>query len=267
MLGETGVNGNGFESRVPSVDRALDLLEFLVASERGLTLSEISRALGMPKSSAHYLLHGLAWRGYVERAPGGRVYCLGPQAARLTTIRLTNSLLMALCEPYVRELARMLNLCVLLGILDSTEALVIAKARPSDKVKFDSGQHFGLHCTALGKSLIAFLPKPELTKLLQNTVLTKHNLNTISSLPGLEAHLRTVRACGFAIDNEEYELGVRCVAAPIFNFLGKPVASICVFGPNERLPNISLKHLGSRVAAATAQVSRYLSEQVGSFAT
>jgi IclR family KDG regulon transcriptional repressor len=265
ILGESGGRTRQLDSRVPSVDRALDLLELLAISDRGLSLSDISRALDIPKSSVHYLLHDLAWRGYVERAPGGRTYSLGVQATRLATIRLTKSLLTVLCEPYVKDLAKHLNLCVQLGIFDAAEALVIAKADTGAGGTFDSwiGRHFELHCTALGKALIAFLSKPELTKLFQNRALPKHNPNTICSFHSLEIHLETVRANGFAVDDEEHELGVRCIAAPIFNFLGKPIASICAFGPSRMLPNGNLKSLGSMIASATTEVSRHLSEQVG----
>jgi DNA-binding IclR family transcriptional regulator len=266
IYGESGRETKKPESRVPSVDRALDLLELLAMSDRGLTLSDVSRVLGIPKSSTHYLLHDLAWRGYVERDPDGGTFSLGIQATRLATIRLTKSLLTVLCEPYVRELAKNLKLCAQLGIFDAAEALVIAKADPGAEVKFDSwiGRHFELHCTALGKALIAFLSKPELTKLFENRALPKHNPNTICSMQSLEIHLRKVRANGFAVDDEEHELGVRCIAAPIFNFWGKPIASICVFGPTSMLPNGTVKSLGSQVASATAEVSRHLSEQINS---
>jgi IclR family transcriptional regulator, KDG regulon repressor len=265
-IGEPDGWAKQVESRVPSVDRALDLLELLAISDHGLTLSDISRALDIPKSSVHYLLRDLAWRGYIERAPGGRTFSLGIQAARLATIRLTKSLLTVLCEPYVKQLAKHLNLCTQLGIFDAAEALVIAKADPGTEGKFDSwiGRHFELHCTALGKALIAFLSKPELTNLFQNRALPKHNPNTICSLQSLELHLGTVRANGFAVDDEEHELGVRCIAAPIFNFLGKPIASICVFGPTYMLPNRNLKALGAQVASATSEITRHLSQQVGS---
>lgn len=267
IFGEPSGRNKNIESRVPSVDRALDLLELLATSDHGLTLSDVSRVFGIPKSSTHYLLHDLARRGYVERDPGGRTYSLGLQATGLATIRLTKSLLTALCEPYVKQLAKNLNLCAQLGILDAAEAIVIAKADPGAGKKFDSwiGRHFELHCTALGKALIAFVSKPELTKLFQNCTLPKHNPNTICSLQSLEVHLGIVRANGFAVDDEEHELGVRCIAAPIFNFLGRPIASICVFGPTDRLPKLNLKSLGSRVAAVATEVSRHLSEQVGSF--
>jgi DNA-binding IclR family transcriptional regulator len=256
--------GKRLESRVPSVDRALDLLELLASSDRGRTLSQVSRALGIPKSSTHYLLHDLAWRGYVERDPDGGTFSLGIQATRLATIRLTKSLLTDICEPYLRELAKNLGLCAQLGIFDAAEALVIAKADPVAEVRSDSwiGRHFELHCTALGKALIAFLSKSELAKLFENRGLPKHNPNTICSLRNLEVHLGSVRVNGFATDDEEHELGVRCIAAPIFNFLGKPIASMAVFGPTNLLPNGLLRSLGAQVADVTAEVSRHLSEHV-----
>jgi len=265
VISETDQRAKQSESRVPSVDRALDLLELLAVSDRGLTLSDVSRSLHIPKSSVHYLLQDLAWRGYVERAPGGKTFSLGINTARLGTIRLTKSLLADLCKPYVKRLARNLNLCAQLGILDAAEALVIAKADPGSEAKLDSwiGRHFELHCTALGKALIAFLSKSELDKLFQGRALPKHNPNTICSFRSLETHLRAVRLSGFAVDDEEHELGVRCIAAPIFNFLGKPIASICVFGPTFALPNGNLRVVGSQVATATAEISRHLSQRVG----
>jgi DNA-binding IclR family transcriptional regulator len=251
-----------FETRVPSVDRALDVLELLAGSARGLTLSDISRTLQIPRSSAHYLIQSLLCRGYLARSPAGREYVLGLRVANLTPLTPAQSELRAVCSPYLTSLAKELGLTAQVGVLGRVEAVVIDRADSLADVRFDSwvGRHFDLHCTALGKALIAHLSDAQVERLFQGRGLPRHNRNTLCSLTDVKAHLADVRTRGYAIDNEEHELGVRCIAAPIFNNLRSVVAAVCVFSSVTKLPEWHIPIVGRRVVSAASDISRYLRE-------
>jgi IclR family acetate operon transcriptional repressor len=248
------------ETRVPSVDRAFDLLELLTLSDQGLTLSEVSQKLQIPRSSAHYLIQSLAYRGYLERNPAGRAYILGLRVANFANSAPARSQLRLASNPYLQGIVKKLGLTAQLGVLDGGEALVIDRVAAPTDVRFDSwvGRHFELHCTALGKALIAHLPDSELKKLFEGRGMPRHNPNTICSLEAVRAQLAEVRANGYASDNEEHELGVRCVAAPIFNYLGNTVAAICVFSSITRFPAWQVPAVGKLVISAASEVSRQL---------
>jgi IclR family KDG regulon transcriptional repressor len=250
------------EKRVPSVDRALNLLEMVELSEQGLTLSEVSRKLGIPPSSAHYLIRSLVMRGYLERKPCGRGYTLGLRAANFARLPSAKLLLKEFCSPFLQVLAEEVGLTAQVGVLDGAEALVIDRVQAADDIRLDCwvGRHFDLHCTALGKALIAHSPTEEVEKLFEGRALPRHNHRTIHSISGIWAQLAEVRERGYAIDDEEHELGVRCVAAPVFNYLGVTVAAVSVFSSVNKFANSRIGHIGKRVLEVGWEISRNLGD-------
>ena len=248
------------ETHVPSVDRAFDLLELLTLSEQGLTLSEVSQKLRIPRSSAHYLIQSLAGRGYLERNSVGRAYVLGLGVAKFANSAPARSQLRLITRPFLQNLVREVGLTAQFGVLDGAEALIIDRVGAPGDIGFDCwvGRHLELHCTALGKALIAHLPDVEVKKLFAGRGLPRHNTNTICSLDTFKAHLAEVRATGFAFDNEEHELGVRCVAAPVFNYLGNTIAAIGFSSCVSKVPQWRLQNAGKLVVAAATEVSRQL---------
>ncbi|MGH9445069.1 MAG: IclR family transcriptional regulator, partial [Terriglobia bacterium] len=143
---------------VPSVDRALDLLELLASTTSGLNLSTISRKLSIPKSSAYYLVTTLAKRNLVRRSPGGRAYSLGTHALSIARMSPAESDLRKLCSPYIHSLSKKLGMTAQIGIREGAEVRIIDRSELPG-VRLDSwvGRHFDLHCTAIGKALISHL--------------------------------------------------------------------------------------------------------------
>lgn len=254
-------NTMSYETRVPSVDRAINVLELVAGARRGLTLSQISQKLLIPKSSAHYLIQGLVGRGYLMRNPGGRDYSLGLCAGSLANTAVARSQLNTVCTPYLQKLVQKLGLIAQVAVLDGAEALIINVNTPAN-FQLDSwvGHHFDLHCTAVGKALIAHLSDLELERLLQDRGLPMHNPNTVCSLGTLKGHLAETRTRGFATDNEEHALGVRCIAAPVFNPLKKVVAAICTFSSKSNLLNWQIPAIGCELVCAAREISRELGE-------
>jgi IclR family transcriptional regulator, KDG regulon repressor len=250
------------ETRVPSVDRALDLLELLALSDHGLTLSEVSRKLQIPRSSAHYLIQSLACRGYLERNPAGRDYVLGLRVANFAHSVAARSQLKMISSPYLRDIVKESGLTAQLGVLDGAEALVIDRVDAPTGMQLDSwvGRHFELHCTALGKALIAYLSDAEVEKLFEGRGLSRHNPNTLCSMEAVRAQLAEVRIKGYALDNEEHEIGVRCLAAPIFNYLGSAVAAICVFSSASKFTSWRVSGVGNKIVSVAVEISRHIRE-------
>ncbi len=224
--------------RLPAVDRAMSLLELLAGSERGLTLSELSRKLSIPKSTTHYLIHTLATRGYVQRGPDGRHYLLGLRLANVAGASLTESNLSMQVTPCLREIAARFSLTATASVQRAAEAVIIAKAESFQDAGGGAwiGRHFDLHCTSQGKALISTLSDMELDTLLGGREMARFTPKTISSLTNLKTHLAMVRANGYAVNDEEQVPGVRAVAVPVIDAIGSVVASISVRGSTVQIP-------------------------------
>ncbi len=249
------------EKRLPAIDRAFDLLELLADRCSSLTLSEISQNLHIPKSSAHYLVHTLVTRGYLEQTPNGRNYSSG---SRLEVILGNQSFsryqLRQICAPYLRRLATSFALTGHAAIREGCEGTIVTKQEWTSDQETSSyfDRHFDLHCTALGKALIAQLPESELEKLFQNRGFPRHNAKTIFSLEGLKSDLAMVRAKGFAVNDEEHTVGVRAIAAPVPNRLGGVVAAISLHGPISRIPNSLIVRVGTQICSVARDISECL---------
>jgi DNA-binding IclR family transcriptional regulator len=246
--------------RLPAIDRAFDLLELLADKCGSLSLSEISRTLHIPKSSAHYLVHTLVTRGYLQLTPNGRNYSSG---SRLTVILGDQSVgrhqLRKICAPYLRKLATTFGLTAHAAVLEDSEGTIIDKQECTTNREpgLNLARHFDLHCTALGKALIVELSEGELEKLFQNRGFPRHNTKTIFSLDALKSDLEKVKAKGFAVNDEEHTVGVRAIAAPVPNHLGQVIAAISLHGPIVSIPNSRIASVGSQICSVARDISEH----------
>ena len=246
---------------IPSVDRALNLLELLASTTAGMNLSMISRKLNIPKSSAYYLITTLAKRNLVRRSSGSRLYLLATDALPFVRTNPAESDVRIICCPYIQSLSKKLGMIAQVGVREGPEARIIDRSdMPGLSLDSWVGRHFDLHCTAIGKALISYLPGTELEILFRSRGLPKHNQNTVCSLELLKRQLAEVRKQGFATDDEEHELGVRCVASPIFNHMGGVVGAICVFSPTTRISRSEMPNVGLDVMNAAREIARNLND-------
>lgn len=252
---------NAFDTRVPAVDRALRLLELLAFADHSLTLSEISRSLGIPNSSGHDLIQALAIRGYVQKCPETRSYTLGLRAFDFAKIDVADVYFRATCQPHIQELSSKLMLTTQAAVLRHGQGVVVAKADPATGPWRATwvGRHFDLHCNALGKAIIAYLPDDELERLFRGRALIRYTPRTMYSPEALKAHLAEVRAKGFAVNDEECAIGVRGIAAPILNHIRRVVASVGVSGVPEQIPAWRIPYLSRELIRAARDISRHLS--------
>jgi DNA-binding IclR family transcriptional regulator len=245
--------------RQPAVDRAMNLFELLASSRGGLTLSELSRKLNLPKSTTHYLIYTLETRGYLQRTAEGR-HELGLRFAKLTAASTAEQDFARLAKPYLRQIAVKLNLTAALTALRGAEAVVIAIAAAAQSGGGGAwvGRHIDLHCTAQGKALIAFLSDDELGEIFGGREFAPFTSKTILSLSALKVHLAEVRACGFSVNDEEYFQGVRAAAAPIRDPLGVVVAAVSVRGSSKHIPSSRLPELGQEMVCASRDLAMEL---------
>ena len=251
----------GQDFRLPAVDRAMSLFELLADSQKGLTLSELSRKLSIPKSTTHYLIHTLVTRGYVQRGTDGRHYLLGLRFADVASTSPSELALRTLAMPYLRQIAARLNLTATATVLRSAEAVIIARVMSFQDGGGGSwiGRHIDLHCTAQGKALISTLPDARLDRLFCGRELARFTPRTITSLAMLKDHLARVRSDGFAVNDEEQVVGVRAVAVPVIDPIGAVVAAISVRGAPSQIPLPRLPALGRELIFLAREISQQLS--------
>jgi DNA-binding IclR family transcriptional regulator len=229
---------------VPVLLRALTVLESLASSSNGLTLAEVARRLQIPKSSAHCILLTLLRQGYVSRSDRTRRYVLGQKVFSLASHALAGQRVREAAMSHLRKLMLATNLTVHMGVLDGSEAILVAKLDPLGVTGLATwlGRRMEVHCTGIGKALIAHLPPEELRSLLRSRTFPRHNENTIVSAKRLMQELETVRSTGYAIDDEEDELGFRCIGVPVLEN-GQLVAAISVAGTTDQVTSENTKEL------------------------
>lgn len=242
-------------SEIQSVARGLKIMEMLAASTDTVSVTELADALGIDKSSASRLVQTLANHGYAEQDPQSRRYRLGPQVVRLSRSLLTRMPLRNEADPFLHNLVNRTGECAHLAILAQNQALYIdqVESPASLRVTTGVGTLAPLHCTALGKSLLAFSAEAVFP-----SEMRAFTPRTITDVETLRHHLEQVRQQGYAVDDEEYDFGVRCVAAPVFDYRGKAVGAIGVSGPAGRM---TLQRV-AEFAAVVAEVSRDLSDRL-----
>jgi DNA-binding IclR family transcriptional regulator len=245
---------------VPALDRALIMLDLLAASGSGLSLSTLARRLALPKSSTHCLLLTLERHGYLHRNQETRRYMLGRKLFGLANLALSGLQLREQTAPFLRALMTRTHLTVHMAILEHNEAVLIEKVEPPGLLRLATwlGKRMEVHCTGVGKALIAYVPDEELVLLFRKHGLPRHNENTIVSLRRLRENLTEIRRVGYALDDEEDELGHRCVGCPVFDHTGRVSVAISVSGTTVQIPDENVPALATEVMKAAAAVSRSL---------
>jgi DNA-binding IclR family transcriptional regulator len=245
---------------VPGVERALTVLEVLARSKRGLALSDLARNLHLPKSSTHCLLLTLERRGYLRHRSSTRRYLLDLKLFRLANMALAGLELREQSGPFLRLLMEETGLAVHTAILEHDEVLVIDKAEPPGSPRLATwiGKRMAPHCTALGKALMAYLPEGDLCRLMKEHRFPRHNENTVTSTKKLKEELARIRKMGYAVDNQEDEIGFCCVGSTIFDSTAQAVASISISGTVSQIAVQNESALVEKVRRTASAISQKL---------
>jgi len=248
-----------------SVNNALAVLESFSVERPELGVTELSQALGLGKSTVHRLLTSLAARGYVRKNPQTERYCLGFKAFEVGSLAAGRGAIREIVAPFLRSLMLASKETVHLGVLDEGDVVYIDKIESDQPLQMYSriGRRAPLHCTALGKALLAWEPKESVERFLRRR-LRAYTPSTRTDPDLLRQELAKIRASRHALDEEEFAVGLKCVAAPLFDHTRRAVASLGIAGPAVRLSDERLPRLTSLVREAAGGASRALGGDLNS---
>ncbi len=243
----------GYHVRV--VDRALAILNELAQGSTKLGDVALSEKLRLHKSTVHRLLAVLRQNGFIEREPGGTKYRLGWRAFDLGMAAASQLEIVERVKPFLVQLVEATEETCHFAVLRQAwvVSLVQVDSQSNTRMPATVGRRIPLHCTSVGKAILASLPPEQVARQLKGYAFIRHTSNTIVSEDRFLTELRLVSSRGYAVDNEEYEDGLRCVAAPVYGPSGGVAGAIGVAGPTyrvtaSRLPMLSRE--ARRIAAA-----------------
>jgi len=243
------------------LDKSLSILETMLRQGSAMNMTEISEKLGLYPSTIHRILDTLKHWSYVEQDFHTQKYQLGLKALELGMAKLHQMDLVRETTPYLKELVKQCNETVHLGVLEEGEVLYLAKEESSQTIRMISyvGKRAPLHCTALGKVLLAYMSEKERKKILEDRGLPRLTEKTITDKRKLEKELGEVKEQNFALDREENEKDVCCIAAPIRNHQGEVIAAVSISSPIFRID----KNAQNNQKEALIETSEKISKRLG----
>jgi DNA-binding IclR family transcriptional regulator len=249
--------------RVQSVDRALDIMEALAGAGRGIGIVDLSARVGLHASTVHRLLATLVARGYARQSPQSQRYSLGTRVLQLGRSFHDRSDLRQEAHRYLQQLTEISGETANLVMRDDDEVVYIDQVQSPHLVRMfaEIGRRVPLHSTAGGKAILASWDRAELHRLVAEKGLPGKTKYTITSLGDLELALGEVRRSGYAIDDQEQEEGVRCVAGPVGDQTGDVVAALSLSGPITRMTRSRIAELGALVVRVCGELSAALGYQ------
>ncbi|HXM93952.1 MAG TPA: IclR family transcriptional regulator [Candidatus Dormibacteraeota bacterium] len=244
---------------IMALQRGLRLLHLFATAEQGLPATLVAKLSGLPVSTVHRFLINLESAGFLSCDTTG-TYHLGVACVSLGQAVQGQMDIRRLSLPHLQELNHKTRETVHLIVRHALSAVYLEKLDSPEPLRIYSriGAAVPLHCTAVGKVLLAYLPETELEKTLNELKLRRFTENTVGSIQELYAHLRRVRKDGYACDLEEHEPHIRCIAAPIWDHSGAVNASLSVTCPAVRLATARIRHLAPLIRDAGLRISKEL---------
>jgi DNA-binding IclR family transcriptional regulator len=240
---------------VPALYNALNIIELLAESKHGLSLADLTQMCGLSKSTVHYLLVTLERCGYVRKDSRGGRYMAGMKLLAVANAALHNLALRQRTMPFLFSLRLKTGLGVHLAIYEHQEALVIAKLESNERrLASWVGKRMDLHCTGIGKAIMAYLPEVEREDIIKRYGLARKNDNTICTRRRLQADLDQVVRLQYALDNEEDELGMRCIGVPIIGTSERPIAAVSISGSISQLTAERIPMLAAEVKTTAGSI-------------
>ena len=231
--------------KVQALDRAFAVLDLLGESETPLGLAQVASSLQLHKSTAHRFLMVLERHRMVERTTGGK-FRLGLRLFDYGNRAIEQYDLRDRAQPHLRRLVAETEETAHLCILEGAHVIYIDKIEPARSVRMITriGASNPVHCTATGKAMLAFLPEDRVNEILRRTKFERFTHHTVATAEALRVEIEKTRRRGYAMDDEELEDGLRCIAVPVLDAQRLPVAAVSVSGPSfrvtaQKLPSIA----------------------------
>lgn len=246
--------------RIRVLDRIVAILDCFQNGSSPLGVTEISQKVHLHKSTVHRLLEALKSYRLVMEDPVSERYSLGLKLFELGRHAVSSFDVHERSRPILEQLVAETGETAHLCVLDQGEVLYVEKCESAKTLRIPSrvGQRNPSYCTAVGKALLAYLPR-EIERLSNGTTLKKNTRNTITDIRKLYQELAMVRKRGYSLDNEEFETGLKCVGAPVRDYTGLVIAAVSIAGPNFRMTDDRVPSLAANVLKA----ANSLSEKMG----
>ena len=245
---------------IQSLERGLNILELVARDGAGISMAEVSRRIGLHASTTFHLLRTLSSLGYLVQDEVTRKYYVGSKVFQLVASAWSEAQLIKTSEQFLTELTELTAETSHLGIFDHGEVIVVHKVEGGSNVRVSErvGYPRPAHCTAIGKTLLAYLTESDLKAFLGKHELCSFTPKTITAAALLEQELKRVRDQGYGFDDEEHFQGIRCLAAPVRNFTGAVVAAVGISGPLWRVSLDRVTQLTESVKTTGERLSRQL---------
>lgn len=258
-LGPDGTDGQG-SSPIQAIINAADTIDYIAKSNQGVGVRELARALRLTRGTASRVLYSLYCCGLLRRDENQSRYVLGPKILELASGHLRSLSIGEVARRHMVELSLDSGETAFLGILDRDHVTIVDRIDSTQPLRMASelGVREPAYCTALGKIMMADLSDEACRELLEAQRFEPYTAKTLISKDDILAQLDEARERGWALDDEEFFEGVRCIAAAIRDHDGRVVAAVSVGGPLFRLHDDKLHAIAQRVRAAAAAISRDL---------
>jgi DNA-binding IclR family transcriptional regulator len=242
--------------KVQALDRAFAVLDLLGESDTPLGLAQVASSLQLHKSTAHRFLMVLEKHRMVERTAGGK-FRLGLRLFDLGNRAIEQYDLRERAQPHLRRLVAETEETAHLCILEGAHVIYIDKIEPARSVRMITriGASNPIHCTAVGKAMLSFLPEERITDILSRLRFERYTSHTISTAEALRAEIEKTRRRGYAVDDEEFEEGLRCIAVPVLDAQRLPVAAVSVSGPSFRVTAQKLPAIANQLLQCVRGIS------------
>lgn len=246
----------GGASVIVALDRGLRVLEHL-ATHGGATLSELSAETGIATATAHRILSTLSQRGMVELSPGTQKWHVGTEAFRIGNAYLNRTSVVEAARPIMFDLSDKTCETVNLAVENDGCIVFLSQVESDNPIRafFRPGSRGSMHSSGIGKAVMAHMSRSAVDRIIRRRGLPGFTPKTVTDETAMLVELETIRARGWAFDDEERFIGMRCVAAPVFNAFGEPVAGISLSGPTVRFPDDRIDTFGAMVRDAARAVS------------
>lgn len=243
-----------------SLTRALTLLERLSESPKGLQLTDLSYQLGMPAATVHRLLTTFEELNFVEQDSEQGLWFVGLKTFTVGNAFLNRRNYVAIARPHMHSLVEQCGETVNLGVIDDGEVVFISQVESQEVMRMivKLGSRSPIHASGVGKAMLANMPQQRVSKILERCGLARYTDHSIDNPALLRDELEQIRQQGYALDDEEHAVGLRCVAAAIFDENGQALAAISLSGPKARMVDDRLGELGQAIKQTADEITQAL---------
>jgi len=244
--------------QVQSLSRALGILNLLAEHEGGLTLTAVTKGVALAPSTVHRLLTTLQHERFVRFNDARGTWQIGVQAFTVGSHFLRSRDLVATARPFMEELMQRSNETTNLAMSDDGEIVYLAQVESQQLMRAltKPGARVAMHCSGVGKALLSQMQEREVARILKYRGLPRLTDHTLTTMDALMQDLNRTRPEGYAIDDEEHELGLRCIGAPVFDENGKAMAAVSLSGPKLRITETRIAELAGMVVEISQKITK-----------